>query len=207
MATLSSMILNELPDCCQRTLALRALENLDSGTAASVDRRLHGFSGDAELEGRPAERLLARATGPQGDPSKWWIFGPLIALAVLWPAYSVYRFDHPKPSMPSDSAGISTPVASSPSAVTAGQDKKISGNHRFGCTDREYFEKLVSYVVQKDNEAFSRGLAAGILAGACTLFEPSESVYITDTAIFSGLVEVRRKGQAQEYWTNLEAVN
>jgi len=94
----------------------------------------------------------------------------------------------------------------SPPAVTTGEDKQISGDHRFGCSDREYFDKLVGYAVQKDTDAFSKGLAAGILAGTCTMFKAGESVYITDTAIFSGLVEVRRRGETQEYWTNLEAV-
>jgi len=96
--------------------------------------------------------------------------------------------------------------ASSPPAVSAGEDKRISGDHRFGCSDREYFDKLIGYAVQKDNDAFSQGLASGILAGSCTMFKAGESVYLTDTAILSGLVEVRRKGETQEYWTNLEAV-
>jgi len=100
----------------------------------------------------------------------------------------------------------SEPSTSSAPAVTTGQDKRIKDDHRFGCSDREYFEKLISYAVQKDNQAFSQGLAAGILAGSCTMFTAGEQVYITDTAIFSGLVEVRRKGETQEYWTNLEAV-
>ena len=102
------------------------------------------------------------------------------------------------------SAGVSS--GSSTPAVTTGEDKQIAGDHRFGCSDRDYFDKLVGYAVQKDNDAFSQGLAAGILAGTCTMFKVGESVYITDTAIFSGLVEVRRKGETQEYWTNLEAV-
>jgi hypothetical protein len=96
-------------------------------------------------------------------------------------------------------------TSSSP-AVSTGQDKQIADSNRFGCTDRDYFEKLVSYAVQKDNNAFSQGLAAGILAGTCAMFKAGEAVYITDTAIFSGLVEVRRRGETQEYWTNLEAV-
>lgn len=108
VAALSSMTLNELSDCDQRTLALRALEHLDSGTAASVVQRLRGFLANADAKGSSAEELVARKTGPQSDPSNWWIFGPLIALAILWPAYSVYRFNHPKsPSAPSVSASDS----------------------------------------------------------------------------------------------------
>ena len=105
------------------------------------------------------------------------------------------------------SSSSSSASASSPQAAVAGETKRIKGDHRFGCSDREYFEKLVSYAVQDDNTAFSQGLAAGLLAGTCTMFSVGEEVYITDTAIFSGLVEVRKKGQTQEFWTNLEAVS
>ncbi len=92
--------------------------------------------------------------------------------------------------------------------ATSGDDtKRISGSQWFGCSDREYFEKLIGYAVDKDNEAFKRALAAGVVAGNCTLFKNGEAVYTVDTAIFSGLVKVRRKGETQEYWTNLEAVD
>jgi hypothetical protein len=91
--------------------------------------------------------------------------------------------------------------------VVAGDgSKRISGEHRFGCSDRDYLDKLAGYAVQKDKKAFSQGLAAGLLSGVCTMFKEGEEVYLADTAIFSGLVKVRRKGETQEYWTNLEAV-
>jgi hypothetical protein len=72
VAALSSMILNELPDCDQRTLALRSLEHLDSRTAASVTQRLRG---EPELQGPPAGTLSAQSTGPQRDPSKSVVSG------------------------------------------------------------------------------------------------------------------------------------
>jgi len=94
---LSSMVLNELPDGDQRTLALRTLEHLDSRAAVSVAQRLGGFLETTDARSRQGD-LLASASAPRSDPSKWWIFGPLIALAVLWPAYSIYRFNHSGPS-------------------------------------------------------------------------------------------------------------
>ena len=121
VAALSSMTLNELPDCDQRTLALRALEHLDSSTAASVVQRLRGFSANADAKGSSAGGLLARTTGPQSDPSKWWIFGSLIALAILWPAYSVYRFNHPKSPSASDSEGATGSVPSDQSTMAVVQ--------------------------------------------------------------------------------------
>jgi len=83
---------------------------------------------------------------------------------------------------------------------------RISGNNWFGCTDREYFKEIVGYAVDQDNQAFQQALAAGIYSGICILFNNGETVYLTDTAIFSGLVRIRRQGETQEYWTNIEAI-
>jgi hypothetical protein len=55
-------------------------------------------------------------------------------------------------------------------------------------------------------DVFRQGLAAGLVAGTCTRFKPGETVYIADTAMFSGLVKIRRKGEMTEYWTNFEAI-
>ncbi len=82
---------------------------------------------------------------------------------------------------------------------------KISGSH-FGCSDRDYFEKLVDYAVADDVQAFQQALVAGIYVGDCTLFDDGETVYLMDTAIFSGLVKIRRQGDIQEFWTNSEAI-
>jgi len=88
----------------------------------------------------------------------------------------------------------------------AAQSKRISGNSYFGCVDRQYFDKIIRYLVQKDRQAFYGGLADGISSGTCTMFIAGEEVFIADTAIFSGLVKVRRRGEIVEYWTNIEAV-
>lgn len=82
----------------------------------------------------------------------------------------------------------------------------IASDSAFGCRSRDYFSKLIGYAVQKDLAAFKEGLGGGILAGQCTLFKFREEVFIADTAIFSGLVKVRKKGSTAEYWTNIEAV-
>lgn len=82
----------------------------------------------------------------------------------------------------------------------------MSGDSRVGCTDRAHFEKLVQYAAQNDKEAFSKGLAAGAMLGRCVLFKSGESVFIVDTAIFAGLIKVRRRGDITEYWTNIESV-
>jgi hypothetical protein len=86
------------------------------------------------------------------------------------------------------------------------QSRQIAGDHRYGCTSRDYYVQLIGYVVQNDGEAFKKGLTAGMLAGACVMFKSGEPVFIADTAILSELVKVHRQGETPEYWTNIEAV-
>jgi hypothetical protein len=84
--------------------------------------------------------------------------------------------------------------------------KHIASDPSFGCTTKDQFGKLVGYLVQGDKEAFAHGLAEAVAVDKCTLFKKDEPVYVIDTAISSGLVKVRRKGETAEYWTNIEAV-
>jgi len=107
-------------------------------------------------------------------------------------------------AVPSSSPSTSSSESESRSSGASG--KTISGDNFYGCSEREYFHKLVDFTVDKDAEAFKTGLAAGIATGHCTLFTSGEEVYIVSTAILSGLVKVRRKGELAEYWTYIEAV-
>jgi hypothetical protein len=103
------------------------------------------------------------------------------------------------------------PTATSSSEPSSDADtikpQRIVDANRFGCTDRDYYEKIGSYAAQKDTEAFKQALSIGVLNGTCVLFTANEPVYLADTAIFSGLVKVRRPGEMNEYWTNMEAVS
>ena len=65
------------------------------------------------------------------------------------------------------------------SGVAIADGKRIAGGSYFGCTDREYRDKLVSAAVQKDMEAFKKGLMAGMLRGICVMFKEGEEVFIT----------------------------
>ena len=76
----------------------------------------------------------------------------------------------------------------------------------FGCQSREYYDKISGCVSDGDKEAFEKTLMVGILSGECTLFKVGEEVFLTDTAIFSMLVKVRRKGEIVEYWINSKAI-
>lgn len=91
-------------------------------------------------------------------------------------------------------------------SAECGVAQTVTGSTWFGCSDREQFEKLVGYQVDRDRDAFMAGLTSGVISGSCVMFKDGERVFMTDTAMFSGPVRVRRQGETQEFWTNIEAV-
>jgi len=86
------------------------------------------------------------------------------------------------------------------------ESRRISGDKFFGCTDVDYHKKLTNYAFQRDMDAFTKGLTDGLLLGKCTLFKSGEEVFLVDTAFFSGLIKLSRKGNTVEYWTIIEAI-
>ena len=125
-------------------------------------------------------------------------FGLVVIVVVIAGIFGSFRDRTKSPS-------TTQPPTSSPSSSQA-LDRLISGDNWFGCVDREYYEKLGRYAAAKDMEVFRQALAVGLVAGTCARFKPGETVYIADTAMFSGLVKIRRKGEMIEYWTNFEAI-
>jgi hypothetical protein len=75
-----------------------------------------------------------------------------------------------------------------------------------GCVTKEEHGKLTHYANQKDEEALKKFLTLKLLSGECTFFSVGESVDVTDTAIFSGMIQIRRRGEIKEFWTNFEYV-
>ena len=86
-------------------------------------------------------------------------------------------------------------------------DHKIAIDKAIGCTDSDYFKKLMSMIYQKDTEAFTKGFLTKAATGDCVLFSLGETVALTDTAVFSGLVQVRKRGDMKEFWVITEAIN
>jgi|GEM_PF-5985864 len=84
--------------------------------------------------------------------------------------------------------------------------RKIVRENQFGCTNREDYKKIIRYAVEEDAQAFLWALATGIEDGRCTMFELGETVFLADTAVFSGMVKIRKQGGTQEFWTAIEAV-
>ena len=84
--------------------------------------------------------------------------------------------------------------------------RRIDGDNNIGCRSRDYHGRLTRYAVQGDREAWVQALADAALSGECTKFQAGEPVFLTDTAIFSGLVKIRHEGELTEYWTAMETV-
>lgn len=91
-------------------------------------------------------------------------------------------------------------------APSYAQSKRISGDSWFGCVSKDQHGRLTSMAVSGDREAFKKGLGRAVLSGECVLFRSGQGVYLQDTSLFSGLVQVRPAGDSEAYWTNLEAV-
>src|SRR5260370_23357683 len=98
-------------------------------------------------------------------------------------------------------AGIAVALLVLPARLSAQSEKHIKDDNRFGCVDREYYEKLIKYIVDGDKEAFSHALAAAVITGQCTLFKVAEAVFITDTPIFHRPFQFSAEGKTTEYWT------
>lgn len=86
------------------------------------------------------------------------------------------------------------------------QNKRISGGSWIGCVSKEQHGKLTSMIASGDREAFKKGAARAIISGQCILFKQGQFVSLTDTSIFSGMVQVRPAGEPDTYWTNIEAI-
>ncbi len=76
----------------------------------------------------------------------------------------------------------------------------------FGFRNREHMEKATQFAVQGDKDAFAKFMMNAMAAKAAIAFKAGEKVYLDDTAMFAGLVKVRRKGETEGWWTNFEAV-
>ena len=64
----------------------------------------------------------------------------------------------------------------------------ITNGGRIGRNDKSYFEKLVRFASQKDEEAFSQAYMTGVLAEIATKFNDGEKVFLSVVTIFSGMV-------------------
>ena len=84
--------------------------------------------------------------------------------------------------------------------------KTIKNGNWVGCQSKKIKNELTGYAVSGDNTAYKNAAVIYVMRGECTVFEQGEQTYVEDTAIFSGLVKLRRKGEIVSFWTNIEAI-
>jgi hypothetical protein len=75
-----------------------------------------------------------------------------------------------------------------------------------GCSTKELMNRLISYIVAKDESAFEQLMTIGEISGECTVFKQGEKVFLVEGEVFTGLAKVRRAGDIAEYWVQAEAI-
>lgn len=81
-----------------------------------------------------------------------------------------------------------------------------STGYYFGCISKNDYQTIVHDVVEHDDKAANQAINEGLLVGTLTLFKNSESVYVEDHDYSYELIQVRRLGETEKYWTVPEAV-
>ena len=81
----------------------------------------------------------------------------------------------------------------------------VTGGNAFGCTNREYFDEMISYIEEGNGGAFPVAFAAGVLKGICKQFKKGEELLTVGDGgrTNKGLqvMKVRKKGESTGYWT------
>lgn len=128
--------------------------------------------------------------------------GTLLLIIII--LYVIGHFSHltdkttsPESPKPSHTESASNNIKKNYSIPS----RYITKGNFFACVEREDFENLTSYIVAKDKQA-----AMSMLDNIrCIYLKPGIEVQIMDTAIFSGLVQIRPIGSELTLWTNIEA--
>ncbi len=100
-----------------------------------------------------------------------------------------------------------TPTNPTPQATPSDGSRVVGRPSSAACISKEVYEQLTKIAVQGDSTAFIRALSGSVLTGQCVIFKRGDVVYIDDTALFSGLVRLRPRGEVRAYWTAMETIS
>lgn len=75
---------------------------------------------------------------------------------------------------------------------------------RLGCLNKDDASQLAKIAYQGDLEAFKALATRLILASRCDFLKAGTQVYLSDTAVFSGMQCVRPRGAPDCYWVSLD---
>jgi hypothetical protein len=147
----------------------------------------------AEQDIRPPQTLQAPV--PKSKPLG--CFGwSVIGLAVI-----LFLFMLPRGS--SSPTSVSTATSTDVMQVTKYQ---ITVDEIAGCLSKEFYGKLVDYLLAKDQEAFNTALTDAWATGECVQFKKGNVVFLSEVDVFGGMRKIRREGETLEYWTKSEVI-
>lgn len=72
-----------------------------------------------------------------------------------------------------------------------------------GFRTQESFEKYLQFAQQKDYKAGDDYGAACILTGEATWFKKDDTVFVSDTSVWSNMAKVHKTGEIVEYWVGM----
>lgn len=100
-----------------------------------------------------------------------------------------------------DVSSTSDTSATPSSSVTPSRNHITKSGYAY-CLKADDFKELTRYLVRNDRNAAGQMMADG----GCGLLPAGIEVDVTDTNILNGMVQIRRLGSRQAFWTNLEAI-
>lgn len=110
-----------------------------------------------------------------------------------------------KPNLHTAASAAAGDKASTPLPATGGSMTVPPGTW-FGFRSREDMSRATNLAVQGDKDAWSTFMAKAMVNGQCVKLKEGEKMFLEDTAVMSGAIKVRRKGEVDGWWTNIEAV-
>lgn len=76
----------------------------------------------------------------------------------------------------------------------------------FGYRDREFLKNANNLGLRSTKDAWDRFMAKGVADGPYVPLRPGEEVFFVDIDIPAGMTKIRRKGETDGWWTNVEAL-
>lgn len=89
-----------------------------------------------------------------------------------------------------------------PAAVFSADTVAINDGKWVGCFDRDDYDRIGDFFIDKDFEAAALMLASG----RCKVLESGTKVFVEDLSFWGGTVAVRERGSTTSLWTAYEAV-
>lgn len=114
--------------------------------------------------------------------------------------------DKTGPQAPAPAAQAAQAVKPTSSTPPTDGGMTVQPGPWFGFRTREALDKASQLAAQGDKAAWSKFMAQAMASGQIVELKAGETVYVEDTALMSGAAKVRRKGEVNGWWTNMEAV-